>query len=545
MKLYLSLLFCVFSTANVYTQQKLDSLLLEIDNIIINHEKYVNKKNDKIRVLKDKYTKSTSLENKYLFSNQLYKEYKSYVLDSAINYLNEGIELAVKLDDTSKEYQNKINLAKLLGSSGLYKEASDILSNIDTTQLSDDLLVEYYIGSDHVFGELGYYAQDTTLSSYYTKQSSYYKDRLFKTLPDTDERIRIIQETAYRDKNNYTSAKRINDSRIQEAHPNSHDFAVVAFHRALLERQQGNIETEKYYLALSAIIDIKLSTTDHASLWMLARLLYDDGDIERANRYMQFSWKETIFYNAKLRNIQSSDIMSLIDGTYKVLIERQNTKLTILLIVGFCLLILLSTTILYIILQNKKLLKARNQIQDANKQLKELNQQLVVSNELLYDSNADLNESNQIKDEYIGRFINLCSAYIEKLDTYRKMVYKKLINNQISELKDITKSSTGLDKELQSLLDNFDHAFLHLFPNFVKDFNNLLFDEEKIVLKKGELLNTELRIFALIRLGIDDSSKIAEFLHYSVNTIYNYRAKVKNKSRVDRDNFENLVKKLK
>ena len=162
----------------------------------------------------------------------------------------------------------------------------------------------------------------------------------------------------------------------------------------------------------------------------------------------------------------------------------------------------------------------------------------------LTSTNAELSESNQIKEEYIARFIKLCSTYIDRLDAYRRMVNKKISGGQIAELLKITRSQDALDEELEELYVNFDTAFLHLFPDFVRKFNELLQNDAQIILKKGELLNTELRIFALIRLGIDDSSQIAEFLRYSVNTIYNYRAKVKNKACVSRDDFEKLVEQI-
>lgn len=150
-------------------------------------------------------------------------------------------------------------------------------------------------------------------------------------------------------------------------------------------------------------------------------------------------------------------------------------------------------------------------------------------------------DSNQIKEEYIARFLRLCSTYINQLDNFRRLVNKKITSNQIPELLKLTRSESVQEEALRELYANFDSAFLHLFPDFVSQFNELLQDNERFVLKNDEQLNTELRIFALIRLGITDSSQIAEFLRYSVNTIYNYRAKVKNKARVSRDDFETLV----
>ena len=214
----------------------------------------------------------------------------------------------------------------------------------------------------------------------------------------------------------------------------------------------------------------------------------------------------------------------------------------LLLITG--LLVLLITALGYIYSQMKKLSDARNHLQLANGQLNALNEELRQMNDCLTSANVELSESNQIKEEYIARFIKLCSTYIDRLDAYRRMVNKKIAGGKVAELLKITRSQDALEEELVELYINFDTAFLHLFPDFVKKFNDLLQENGRIVLKKDELLNTELRIYALIRLGIEDSSQIAEFLRYSMNTIYNYRAKVRNKARVSRDDFEDMVRKI-
>ena len=260
--------------------------------------------------------------------------------------------------------------------------------------------------------------------------------------------------------------------------------------------------------------------------------------MERAYQYMRFSWNATKFYNARLRSWQSADVLSLIDKTYQAMIEKQNDRLQQNLLLITALLVLLIVALGYIYRQMKKLADARN------KQLNGLNEELRQMNSCLSSTNIELSESNQIKEEYIARFIKLCSTYINRLDAYRRMVNKKVSAGQIAELLKITRSQDALDEELEELYANFDTAFLHLFPNFVGKFNDLLQENEQILPKKGELLNTELRIFALIRLGIEDSSQIAEFLRYSVNTIYNYRAKVRNKARGSREDFDDLVRKI-
>jgi DNA repair exonuclease SbcCD ATPase subunit len=190
-------------------------------------------------------------------------------------------------------------------------------------------------------------------------------------------------------------------------------------------------------------------------------------------------------------------------------------------------------------------LKGKNdELASANSQLAEQTEELSTLNSQLSTLNSQLSESNRVKEEYIGRFMSLCSQYIDKLDDYRKMVNKKMKNKELDELYRLSKSSELKEQEVEELLQNFDSVFLHLFPNFVNDFNALLQPEMQIHPKSENRLVTEIRIFALIRLGIEDSSKIAEFLHYSVNTIYNYRARIKNGALDNRESFERRVKML-
>ena len=339
-------------------------------------------------------------------------------------------------------------------------------------------------------------------------------------------------------------ALRINDTRLAKIPFGTPEYALTSYQRAMIYRQKKDREKEKYYLALSSLSDIQSAITDHASLWMLADLLLKDGDIERAYHYIRFSWDETNRFRARSRSWQSADILSLIDKNYQATIEGKNRILVTYLTLISVLTLLLISAIVYIYRQMKRLAEARNHLQETNEQLKVLNGELYQMNDRLQSANLELSESNRIKEEYIGRFMSLCSSYIDKLDGYRRMVYKMVSSGQIGELVKVTRSSKGLEAELNALYKNFDTAFLHLFPNFVTQFNSLLLEDEQVVLKRDELLNTELRIFALIRLGINDSSQIAEFLRYSVNTIYNYRAKVKNKAFVSRDDFENLVREI-
>ena len=222
------------------------------------------------------------------------------------------------------------------------------------------------------------------------------------------------------------------------------------------------------------------------------------------------------------------------------------------------LLVGLLLSLLYVIKKRRQLAMARNELNSLNDQLAVKNEQLLENNTLLQDANRrlsdtneqlrsaviHLNDSTRVKDEYIGKFLTICSDYIDKLDNYRIKVNRKLKANQYNDLLRMTSSEQLKEDELQELLENFDAVFLRLFPSFIDDFNALLRKDEKIIPADRNALNTDLRIFALIRLGIDESSKIAEFLHYSPNSIYAYRARIKNKVAGNRDDFERLVKEI-
>ena len=536
--LCLILILCV----KVAKSDTLDSLLLVLDKNITSCKIYSDKKDIRIRTLKEKlHLNQLSNETTYHLQESLYKEYKSYICDSAIFYLNKNIELAQQINDSYKLNESIIKLSYLLSSSGMYMEAIDVLKMVNKSSLSKEQLINYFIAYDHVYGELGYYTQNHKIGTHYTLRSKMYKDSIYQIASPDSEIYLSMEETRLRDEGKLQEALAINDKRLSQVTINSPEYAALMYYRALIFREQKEQDNYIRCLSLSSIADIRSAIKDHASLWMLAQALLDRGDLERAYQYMNFSWTESKFYNARLRAWQSADDLSLIDDTYQLMLRQRNSELKIYILIVSLLSLLLFIALCYIYRQVKHLRTARQNLLKVNTQLENLNKELQKINFSLQTANKDLAESNQIKEVYIARFIKLCSTYVDHLDTYRRMVHKKVLTNQITELLHLTRSNSILEEALNELYENFDSAFLNLFPNFIEQFNSLLQENEQIRPKKNNTLNTELRIFALIRLGITDSSQIAEFLHYSVNTIYNYRAKVKNKARISREDFEEVI----
>lgn len=544
-KRYRIILFLFFTANMVFAESNLDSLLVNLDQTILQHEIYKDRREARICELKGKATKTAPNSiAAYQLNDSIYREYKSYMCDSAVLYLTKNIRIARNLRDQEREYISKLLLASLHAATGMYQEAIDVLEEVRREDLPASLTRDYYACKEQVYREISGNSRDPQSIRRYEDKSFVYRDSLAMMLPEDAGKRVELQELALRADGRTDEALRINDTRLAKIPFGTPEYALTSYQRAMIYRQKKDREKEKYYLALSSLSDIQSAITDHASLWMLADLLLKDGDIERAYHYIRFSWDETNRFRARSRSWQSADILSLIDKNYQATIEGKNRILVTYLTLISVLTLLLISAIVYIYRQMKRLAEARNHLQETNEQLKVLNGELYQMNDRLQSANLELSESNRIKEEYIGRFMSLCSSYIDKLDGYRRMVYKMVSSGQIGELVKVTRSSKGLEAELNALYKNFDTAFLHLFPNFVTQFNSLLLEDEQVVLKRDELLNTELRIFALIRLGINDSSQIAEFLRYSVNTIYNYRAKVKNKACVSRDDFENLVREI-
>lgn len=521
------LLFCfslavTVEYANAFAgDASIATLTASLDEAICEHGQFVRIREERIAELKQQLSETdTSNINFFRWNGEIYKEYKSYVCDSAIHYLNSNLRWAEHRGLQELADETRLESAYLMASTGMYQEAFELLGQVKRATLPARLLPEYYRCYRRLYSESGAYTQGASFRKQYQRLAACYDDSLMQVLPTTSSLYLERKEMRAAAAGRMDEALQINDVRLASALPDTPEYALATYHRSRHYRQMGNREEEKRYLMLSALTDIRLAITDHASLWNLAELLYEEGDIERAYQYIRFSWSETNRYNARSRSLQTAGILSLIDLTYQAMQEKQSERLRMYLILISALTLLLIVAVFYIYRQMKRLSVARNHLQQSNEQLE---------------------ISNHIKEEYIGRFLNLCSIYIDRLDTYRRMVNKKISSGQTEELLKMVRSRDVLDTGLKELYENFDTAFLHLFPDFVEKFNDLLQPEERIVLRKGELLNTELRIFALIRLGIDDSSKIAEFLRYSVNTIYNYRAKVKNKARISREDFESRL----
>ena len=466
-------------------------------------------------------------------------------------HLTECIKLADQLGDASGAVKCRALMAIRCSNIGMYDEALNTLDSIHPVGIDTLSLGIYYEAYNNVYSELAYYTRLAHMKQTYQAKADHYKQLMMDILPPTYETRFLRLEQEAQGEGDLEKGMRINDAWLKTVEPGSHPYAMVALYRYIEYKLRGDKPQMMHWLVESVLADIRNAAMDQGSMWELANELMLNGDIDKASSYISFTSDCANRYGSRQRNWQIAPLLTTIAKNYKTKSEHTTNQLRMLLVAISLLLLLLLGVLFFLRRRNLQLdaarmaLKGKNdELATANSQLATQTEELSTLNSQLSSLNSQLSESNRVKEEYIGRFMSLCSQYIDKLDDYRKMVNKKMKNKELEDLFRMSKSTELKEKELEELYQNFDSVFLHLFPNFVNDFNALLQDDMQVHPKEENRLTTEIRIFALIRLGIEDSSKIAEFLHYSVNTIYNYRARIKNGALDNRESFERRIKQL-
>ena len=560
MRILITTALLILSTVLRAQHTELEARYRLIDEAIAASPRYVAEREARITTARKAFEQAKG-QQKYDEAFRLYELYRPFVSDSAIYFLRQCITLARQTGRQDEAVRCQSLLAIRCANIGLYDEALNVLDST-TSQISNlntQLpLATFYEAYNSVYGELSYYTRLDDMRKMYQQKEQYYKQLMFQHLPPTAESCFLRREQQAQSEGRLDDAMRVNDEWMKTVEPGSHPYALTALYRYIEYKLRRDTVQMIYWLTESVLSDIRNAAMDQGSMWELANELMLSGDVDRASRYISYTSDCANRYGSRQRNWQIAPLLTSIAKEYMLKSERTTTQLWVTLAIISVLALLVLGALLFVHRRNKQLAAARNALKDTNEELAAANGQLAAANSQMAAQtqelsalnsqlsvlNSQLSESNRVKEEYIGRFMSLCSQYIDKLDNYRKMVNKKMKQKELDELFQITKSTELKQKELDELYENFDSVFLHLFPSFVDDFNALLLPEMQIHPKQENRLTTDIRIFALIRLGFEDSSKIAEFLHYSVNTIYNYRARVKNGSAGNREQFEQRVKEL-
>ena len=549
-------MFLVLLSTSVFATptDNIEQLFQSLDDAIVHSADYVKVREDRIHNLEQKLKVAKKVSEKYNACFALFEEYRSYKNDIAIEYINQCVELAIKMGDKQKEENAKSLLAFQESTTGNYAESYDLLKSVNPSNLDSEGQRNFLWACQHLYGEMAYYSKVPSLKKYYTGKRNAYLSAIDSTFSHNDDLYLQMQESKAREAGNMKEALRLSDKRLAMTKPGTHTYAIVQFYRGLTYNMFGDKEQFLRCLLRSAICDVQLAVMDQGSLWELANLLSaKSGEQKRSHEYIKFAWHSASVFNTPSRIRQIMPVLTQIEDRYQKELASSNKRLKIMVAWSVLLIIVVVLLLYYVNKQRKRIAVAHHKQKDtnhalqlANKNLNSVIEQLNLANssineanDRLNEMNRFLNESNKMKEVYIGRFLRLCAIYVDKIETMRKRVVKLVKAREFTKLLGQMQTDEAYMGELYKY---FDSTFLNLFPSFVEEFNALLKPEERIILEDDNSLSTTLRIFALIRLGIEDSSKIAEFLHYSVNTIYNYRAKIKNSAICDREEFEQRVK---
>lgn len=466
----------------------------------------------------------------YQLYGQIFEEYYVYRSDSALFYVDQTEKMAIRLNDLQKQQQCIINRSLLLATTGYFSQALEQLNEINRAQVDSTMLLSYYTAYEWVYSVWSEYSNDDVYAPQFRKKEVLYNDSMLQVLPRESNEYYYWKGELKARTGNQLEAQQAYEKALLGLAVNTRLYACVTCGLAFAHKRQGNFREYEKYLILSSISDNTCPLKENLSMQELAIFLYEtsDQELEKANRYLNYSMEDAMFYNNRLRMLEIARKFPSIVSSYQQKSNDKSERLTRAICFISLLSLLLAVSIFYIYRQMQQLGKQRKAVTHMNNQLTELN------NELL--------RTNHIREEYVSLFLDLCAAYIDKLNRYQDLVKRKVKAKQTEDLAKLANNKMS-ENDAKHFFVNFDTTFLTLYPNFIKEFNALLREGEEIIPQKGEILNTELRIFALVRLGIKDSSRIATLLFYSPQTIYNYRTAVRNRAR-DRESFEEKVKQL-
>jgi len=429
----------------------------------------------------------------------------------------------------------------------MFKETFDSLNVLSVRNSVNSIKAEYYTLTGLTYYNLADFNGDSYSTSFYNNKANLYLDSALAFYAPASFEHLYYSALKYLKKGKADSALFNLHQLIKGDNLTQHQIALTTSTIGGILISQGKENEAKPYLIRASIADIKSSTKETLALLTLAGIMYKEGNIDEAVLYIEKANADATFYNARLRKVQVGAVLPLIEGGMINTIKSQKEKLQLFLIALSMLVLLLAAFSIIIRSQVKKLKAARKSLFEANTSLRQVNQELSRANEIkekyneqLQEMNYKLLESNKIKEEYIGYYFNMDTEFLARIEKLVNSLDKRLTDRKWDEMKFIL-HSIDLKKEKEDLLKNFDKVFLRLFPRFVSQVNTLFKDDDKIVLKDDQLLNNDLRIFALIRLGITENEKIAEILDYSINTIYSKKTKIRNKTTVSNDEFEKKI----
>ena len=513
-----------------------------LDSLIAEQPRIIAEKEERLLHIKADLGKTADSNGRYAVLKRLYDEYSAYQYDSAYAYVTESLRLAQMMGNERLVNESRLNLAHILSTACLMDQAVLTLSQIDTARLTTDQLFQYYRIKTNLLIYEAEYMQGTQYADEYVNQLIDMR-RLVSAIdmPHDDVNYQLTLAENLADSRQHSQAIDLLTRLMSQYKSGDRMYSIIASTMSFHYSQMGDKDKQMQYLIKSAESDLEGCIRENTALRTIADRLFDEGDIDRAYRYMRVAVDDANFYGTRLRNIQSSRIVPKILNAYQTKQDRNHRNMMWLLGIISLIALLLVVGVIAIYQLLKRYRRLNEQKKAINEQLRTVNAQLGDTVEQLHESNGLLQEREKLKEEYIARFLALSSKFIDRGEEQRKALYRLYRDRKTEELARELKSTHSGNENAQLFYENFDNAFLNIYPNFVEKVNKLLQEDGKIEVKQGKRLTTESRVLALIRLGITESDAIAAILRASLTTIYTYRSKLKARA-INKDDFEAQVK---
>lgn len=510
-----------------------DELLHRLDQYIARRDEFSSKKEKKLIRMKKKLNLTSGKRERLSLYNQIYREYYTYRYDSAMVYAKRGLQLAEQLHDDYYINLNKINRAAVLSTGGFYSQAEDLLLSLKPEDISPKLMQYYYYTLTWVYNYWGAFCERSEFKEEMQNKKRLYLAKTLEYMGNKQSALYYYLSGELEYLQHRTDKKVLGwyQKALAASPVDSRVHASAAYCIARYYQDNEQMDIYEKYLVQAAISDQVCPLKENLALQELSTYLYnkDAKYAKRVAKYIYCSMEDAQFYNNRLRMVEISRIFPLITETNHQREIRQNRIITISLVVVSIVSLGFLAMMFFVFRINKRLAKSRREVRSQNMLLEELNQKLL--------------NTNKRRETYMRLFMDISAVYIKKLDDYRKLVSRKIKAKQTADLLTAINSYKLAEEEASSFYIRFDKAFMDLYPNFVDEFNQLLLPEKQIVLPAPNSLTKELRIYALMRLGITDGQELATLLFYSTQTIYNYKTSIRKRAK-DLTTFDAAINQL-
>ena len=510
-----------------------DELLHRLDQYIARRDEFSSKKEKKLIRMKKKLNLTSGKRERLSLYNQIYREYYTYRYDSAMVYAKRGLQLAEQLHDDYYINLNKINRAAVLSTGGFYSQAEGLLLSLKPEDISPKLMQYYYYTLTWVYNYWGAFCERSEFKEEMQDKKRLYLAKTLEYMGNKQSALYYYLNGELEYLQHRTDKKVLGwyQKALAASPVDSRVHASAAYCIARYYQDNEQMDIYEKYLVQAAISDQVCPLKENLALQELSTYLYnkDAKYAKRVSKYIYCSMEDAQFYNNRLRMVEISRIFPLITETNHQREIRQNRIITASLVVVSIVSLGFLAMMFFVFRINKRLAKSRREVRSQNMLLEELNQKLL--------------NTNKRRETYMRLFMDISAVYIKKLDDYRKLVSRKIKAKQTADLLTAINSYKLAEEEASSFYIRFDKAFMDLYPNFVDEFNQLLLPEKQIVLPAPNSLTKELRIYALMRLGITDGQELATLLFYSTQTIYNYKTSIRKRAK-DLTTFDAAINQL-